>query len=165
MFSADMLKLACEKLIILLTYLSKWVEKKTHDIITKYRVGCGYLTAIVAVTKKHLHWKNNWGSVQKVLSLVKWVWNTNELHKYNHKFGIKILIKLNTPNILKINRLLGQWPNAVSEAVCGGSQETWGPPWPPDLYISLHPSAVRTLRSWSACRPLHVHVGPPIVSA
>ena len=65
------------------------------------------------------------------------------------------------------NQLLriGQWTNAVSEAVCIGPQETWDPPWPPDLYFSRNPSTIHTCRAWSACRPTPVHAGPPIAPA
>ena len=51
MFSIDTLKLVCEKLIIAWTYSSKWVDKQAHDKITKDKVGCSELTAMVAVTK------------------------------------------------------------------------------------------------------------------
>ena len=59
MFLADTLKPECEQMIISLTYLSKWVGKQTYDRITKDTVGCGELTAMVAVTKNHLHCQNN----------------------------------------------------------------------------------------------------------
>ena len=51
--------------------LIKVGKKETHYIITKYRVGCGELTAMVAVTKNHLYFQNNWWSVQQGLFLVK----------------------------------------------------------------------------------------------
>ena len=63
------------------------------------------------------------------------------------------------------NILIVQWPNAVYEAVCGGDQETRGPPWTPGR-LPLHQlSDVRIVRVWSACRPTHVHYGPTIIPA
>ena len=41
------------------------MKKKTHDKITEYRVGCGKLTIMVTVTKKHSHFQNNLGSLHK----------------------------------------------------------------------------------------------------
>ena len=75
--------------------------KQTHYKITEDRLGIGDLTSMVMVTKNHLHFQYNWGSVHKVFFFIKWFWNTNELQKSNQKFGIKILIKYNTINIRK----------------------------------------------------------------
>ena len=44
-----------EHMIISLKYSSTWLEKQTHYKIIEDRVGCGELTTMVAVTKKHLH--------------------------------------------------------------------------------------------------------------
>ena len=41
------------------------------------------------------------------------------------------------------------------------SPRNMGPPWPSGLYPSRHPSAICTGRTWSACRPMPVHSGPP----
>ena len=43
--------------------------------------------------------------------------------------------------------------------------ESRGQPWPPGLYPSRHPSAVRTGRTWSGYRPMPIHAGTPIVPA
>ena len=51
MLSTDTLKPACEKSINLLTYSSKWVDKRTYEKIKKDIVGCGELTAMLTVTK------------------------------------------------------------------------------------------------------------------
>ena len=53
MFSADTLKTTCEQTVILLKSSSKWVDKQTHDKITKDRVGCFELTSMVVLTKNH----------------------------------------------------------------------------------------------------------------
>ena len=62
-FSTKALNPACELSIISLMSSSEWVEKQTHKKITKDRVGCGNLTAMVMITKNQLHLQNNWGSV------------------------------------------------------------------------------------------------------
>ena len=53
--------------------------------------------------------------------------------------------------------------SAVCEAVRKGPPETWGPPQAPDLHPSQQPSAVCTVRAWSACRPTPVPARPPII--
>ena len=59
------------------TSISKRVENKTNYKITDNRVGSGELSAMVKVTKKHLHFQINWGSVYKGFFFVKWIWNKN----------------------------------------------------------------------------------------
>ena len=56
--STDTLKPACEQMMVSLTFSSKWVEKQTHDKITKDGLGCGELTSMAKV-KKHLPFQNN----------------------------------------------------------------------------------------------------------
>ena len=50
---------------------SQRLDNQTHIIITQNRVGSGELTAMVTVTKKHLHFLIKWGSVYKGLFFVK----------------------------------------------------------------------------------------------
>ena len=61
--------------------------------ITKDRGVCGELTAVVTFIKRHLYCKNKWLYAHKGLCFEKWIWIKNELQKFYHKFGMKILIK------------------------------------------------------------------------
>ena len=48
-------------------------------------MGCGELTAMVTVTKKDLHYQNNWGSVHQGLFFVTYIWNMNEFAENESK--------------------------------------------------------------------------------
>ena len=50
---------------------SQRLDNQTHIIITQNRVGSVELTAMVTVTKKHLHFLIKWGSVYKGLFFVE----------------------------------------------------------------------------------------------
>ena len=54
MFSTDTLKSTCEQTMISLISSLKCMEKQTHDMITKDRVGGGELAFMMKFTKKGL---------------------------------------------------------------------------------------------------------------
>ena len=61
------------------TSWSKRLDNQTHDVITQYRVGYVDLTAMVTVTKKHLHCQFKWGSLYQGFFSVKFFWNRNQI--------------------------------------------------------------------------------------
>ena len=64
---------------------------------------------MVTVTKKHLYWQINWGSVCKGLFFIKWIWNRNQISNIESERWNQNTNKIKYNKYLKQNNLASKY--------------------------------------------------------